>query len=95
MTKRCIYVFVAIFACPIHLLGQTPPLDTERIRTLEEQLLSAQNNLAQLQNTIAGLVLEVTAIKNIDVSLGHRLYPDSGGASVLWLRSAVDRCSVP
>ena len=63
MTKRCIYVFVAIFACPIHLLGQTPPLDTERIRTLEEQLLSALNNLERLQDTIDGLVSEVTAIK--------------------------------
>ncbi len=66
MTKRCIYVLVAIFAYPGYLLGQTPPMDAERLRVLEEQMLAAQNSLERLQNTIDRLVLEVAAVKGQD-----------------------------
>ena len=66
MTKRCIYVLVAIFSYPGYLLGQTPSPDAERLRALEEQLFAAQNSLERLQNTIDGLVLEVAGIQGQD-----------------------------
>jgi hypothetical protein len=62
MIKQCICVAIAIYLHTGTVLAQTDP-DDARIQALEQQLLTAQDNLAALRDTMDVLALELANIR--------------------------------